>query len=260
MSSATTTALADLYMHTPGNCNPGRRQSRTGAVVHYTQGSFRTESQEHALMSDNQSNSVVPDENDDTNKLYELIEVLHGVRPAMDSEGNSAEPVANDEKNAIFHSAPEDENWTYPEQSTNYPNINPYEAQYHMQHMHLSSVLERGLSGIHSELCQLSRSVLQLAYGMKECADTMGFYTTRMLAFQKEMINTTSQANISLHDGVHLLKELMAKHEPRLADNSNNRDGKSDRSDESNSKRRYRDIQPRSPDTNGSRYSKRHLK
>ncbi|XP_077146789.1 uncharacterized protein LOC143808230 [Ranitomeya variabilis] len=209
-------------------------------------------------MSDNQSNSVVPDKNDDTtNELYELIQFLDEVCPTMDSGGNSAE---HDEKNSIFHSAPEDENWTYPEESTNYPNINPYGAQYHMQHMHLSNVLERGLSGIHSELCQLSRSVLQLAYGMKECADTMGFYTARMLAFQKEMINTTSKTNISLQTGVHLLKELIAKHEPCLADNSNNQDGKSGQSDESNSKRHYRDTEPGSSDANALRYSKRHRK
>ncbi|KAM4042490.1 uncharacterized protein ACNLHF_013140 isoform 3-T3 [Anomaloglossus baeobatrachus] len=186
---------------------------------------------------------------------------IDGVHPTRKSEVCSVKEVPSDEKDTVFHPVLEDEDWTYPEESNNYRYINgdPYETQYHNQHMHLSNVLERNLTEIHSELCQLSRSVLQLAYGLKECADTMGFYTTRMLAFQQEINNTTSDTNITLKTGVHLLQDLIAKHEPCLA-NYNNRDGKSGRPDEGNSKRCYRNIQPKSSNANSLRYSKRQKK
>lgn len=203
--------------------------------------------------------SIVPDQNDDTtDQLYELIGLLEGVRSKQDSEVSSVADVPNDETTPAFHQPVGEDNWSYTAGGTYYPNRNPYEEQYYMQHMHLSSVLERGLTGIHSELCQLSRSVLQLAYGMKDCADTMAFYTTRTLAFQKEMLNIASKTKTSLQTGVHLLQELRAKHSPCLRDTSkaNNQDGKPARTHESRSKRHHRDVEPSSSEDN-LHYSKR---
>ncbi|KAG8581068.1 hypothetical protein GDO81_007542 [Engystomops pustulosus] len=157
-------------------------------------------------MNDPRSNGNVPEQKTDSNThFYELLEFL-GASPKKDSEESSVEDIPRDKDVPLG-----DQNWSYPAQEPYNPNMYSYAEQYYAQYMHLSNVLERGLSGIHSELSQLSRSVLQLVYGMKECADTMGFYTTRMLAFQKEMLHSSSKTNTSLQTGVHLLQDLKAK-------------------------------------------------
>lgn len=222
--------------------------------------SYRTEIQEHKLMTDQESNSVVPDQNDDTtDQLYELIGLLDRERPTQDSKVSSVADVPKEKTTPAVHRPVGEDNWRYTAEGTYNPNRNPYEEQYYMQHMHLSNVLERGLTGIHSELGQLSRSVLQLAYGMKECADTMAFYTTRTLAFQKEMLNIASKTKTYLQTGVHLLQEPRAKDGPCLRDTSkaNIQDGKPARTSESRSKRLHRDVEPSSSEDNDLHNSKR---
>ncbi|XP_056421019.1 uncharacterized protein LOC130361716 [Hyla sarda] len=212
-------------------------------------------------MSAQGNSSVDPGQSDDdlTSLLYDLDELLDGVSEA---EVTSAADVLTDKKAPVVDQPVQEENRKCPAEEKSHPNKNPYEEWYYMQVMQLSNVLERGLTGISSELNQLSSSVFQLVYGMKECADTMGFYATRMLAFQQEMLNAASKANISLQTGVHLLHELKAKHGPCLLDTckASNWDGRTGQSDEGRFKRHYRDVQPRSPEDNGSHYSKRDKK
>ncbi|XP_069831381.1 uncharacterized protein [Dendropsophus ebraccatus] len=211
-------------------------------------------------MSDQESSSIVLGQSDDdSTDLYNMSGLLDGVN---DSEALSVEDDSCDEHPPVSHQPTEEKMEEHSTEKKNYPKENPYEQQYYMQHMHLSSVLERGLTAIHSELSLLSRSVLQLVYGIKECADTMGFYTTRMLAFQQEMLNATSKANASLQTGVYLLRQINARHSPCIIDTyrANNQEGKPGQSDESRSKRHYRDVRPRSPEDNDSRYSKRDRK
>ncbi|KAM4040952.1 uncharacterized protein ACNLHF_012179 [Anomaloglossus baeobatrachus] len=209
-------------------------------------------------MDTDHSSSAAPDQKDTTNDWSEMMKLLHEVRRTSYSDVSSVEDVPGDGKNSVFHPVVGDGTWTDSEERTNYLDRDPHEAHGHVQPTHLPNVLERGLAGIKSEVAHLHISVLHLVYGMIECDHTMRFLTTRMQELQKEMITTASETTQTLQRGVHLLQELMAKHEPCLADKSTNRRAKPGPSAVRKSKRGYGAMKTRSSDAKGLRHSKRH--
>ncbi|XP_068137014.1 uncharacterized protein [Hyperolius riggenbachi] len=119
-----------------------------------------------------------------------------------------------------------------------------YAQHCYTEYMMLYHLMNGGLATVTSEMAYLGRQVSKLSNGIKECSNTMDFYVTKMLSFQKEMLHSLNKTNNSLKFAVHRLSQIKENQEqqPKHVEKENG----SRESDEASTNWRERENRRRS--------------